>query len=139
MHDVPVAVFHPKIDELFVVDMCNNSLDVTNNPVDSSQALLALGTYGSFNATTTQGYNIVFDKSGGGQIQSAVGNLQATVGSNVPAISLDPPMTVNMNGIKLTPDAIPVTMEAFGYILDKVISFFFLCDTTKVVGITTKT
>ncbi|KAK3835200.1 MAG: hypothetical protein JOS17DRAFT_788277 [Linnemannia elongata] len=95
------------------------SLDVTNNPVDSSQALLALGTYGSFNATTTQGYNIVFDKSGGGQIQSAVGNLQATVGSNVPAISLDPPMTVNMNGIKLTPDAIPVTMEAFGYILDK--------------------
>ena len=31
-------------------------------------------------------------------------------------------MAVNMNGIRLTPDAIPVTMETFGYILDKVFS-----------------
>ncbi|KAG0074459.1 hypothetical protein BGZ90_010749 [Linnemannia elongata] len=95
------------------------SLPGASNPIDSNQALLALGTYGSFNASTTQGYTTVFDKNGGGQIQSTAGNLQAAVGTNVPVVSLDPPMAVNMNGIRLTADAIPVTMENVGYILDK--------------------
>ncbi|KAG9064212.1 hypothetical protein KI688_003400 [Linnemannia hyalina] len=106
-------------DGLFVMGMCYKSLRVTSNPIDSNQALLAVGTYGPFNATATQGYTTVFDKSGGGQIQSAAGNLPTAPGSNVPPVSLDPPMAVSMNGIKLTSDAIPVTMESFGYILDK--------------------
>ncbi|KAF9536276.1 hypothetical protein EC957_011752 [Mortierella hygrophila] len=37
----------------------------------------------------------------------------------MPPVSLDPPMAISMNGIRLTTDAIPVTMETFGYILDK--------------------
>lgn len=127
-----------KIDELFVVAICYNSLPGASNPIDSNQALLALGTYGSFNASTTQGYTTVFDKSGGGQIQSTAGNLQAAVGTNVPVVSLDPPMAVNMNGIRLTADAIPVTMENVGYILDKVSSFFLVCDTTMCWGLQRK-
>ncbi|KAF9142781.1 hypothetical protein BG015_000665 [Linnemannia schmuckeri] len=98
-----------------------NPLPPGTNPIDSNQALLAVGTYGLYNTTASQGYTTVFDKSGeAGQIQTAAGSLPSGAGNGTQAaVTLGAPMPVNMNGIKLTADAIPVTMETIGYILDK--------------------
>lgn len=88
--------------------------------VDTDDAMLVVGTYGSYSGTSTKGYTIVFDKSSRGQIFSATGNLLANATNYVPTDALDIPTVVNMNGIPLTPNAIPITMGNVAYILDKV-------------------
>jgi hypothetical protein len=100
-------------------------LDVGNNPVDYNQAMLAVGTYGTYNTTTSQGYLTVFDRSGRGQIQTADGNLQPFQGVDMPLVQLGIPSPVNMNGIVLTESDIPITMGNTAYILSKVKSLFF--------------
>ncbi|KAF9088036.1 hypothetical protein BGX23_007682 [Mortierella sp. AD031] len=72
----------------------------------------------SFINTASQGYNVVFDKQGGGQAfssSSSSGGLNA----NDRIITLSAPKTVSMSGITLSADAVPITMETTGYILDK--------------------
>ncbi|KAF8944167.1 hypothetical protein BGZ47_004563 [Haplosporangium gracile] len=98
-------------------------LDFTNSHENyrSDQALLAVGTYGLYNSTASQGHTTVFDKSGEtGQIQTATGSLPSgAINDTQPAVTLGTPMSVIMMGTKLTANAIPVTMGTIGYILDK--------------------
>ncbi|KAK3835203.1 MAG: hypothetical protein JOS17DRAFT_560883 [Linnemannia elongata] len=92
---------------------------MVHQPVDTNDAMLVVGTYGSYSGNTSQGYTIVFDKSSRGQIFSATGNLLANVTNYVPTVALGMPTVVNMNGITLSPNAIPITMGSVAYILDK--------------------
>ncbi|KAF9320058.1 hypothetical protein BGZ91_004810 [Linnemannia elongata] len=93
--------------------------DMVHQPVDTDDAMLVVGTYGSYSGNTSQGYTIVFDKSSRGQIFSATGNLLANLTNFVPTVALGIPTVVNMNGITLSPNAIPITMGSVAYILDK--------------------
>lgn len=95
-------------------------MPVDNDPVDYNQSMLAVGTYGTYNDTTSQGYLIVFDKNSQGRIQTADGNLLAALGSEIPVIRLGIPTPVNMNGIVLSESAIPITMGNTAYILNEV-------------------
>lgn len=108
-------------------DVCYTSYKVSTNPIDIDQALLAVGAYGSFNDSTSQGYTVVFGRSGAdrsisgaGQIFSTKGSLLPILNANVTTVSLTAPVNVSMNGITLTENAIPVTMGKRAYILDKV-------------------
>lgn len=93
---------------------------MVHQPVDTDDAMLVVGTYGSYSGNTSQGYTIVFDKSSRGQIFPATGNLLASPTNFVPAVALGMPTVVNMNGITLSPNAITITMGSVAYILDKV-------------------
>ncbi|KAG0296454.1 hypothetical protein BGZ96_009407 [Linnemannia gamsii] len=77
--------------------------------------LLSVGTYGSTPTTAWSGNNIVFDAQGGGYIYPSVGALDRV--SHV--ITQSAAKLVVMNGISLTGDSVPVTMEGTAYILDK--------------------
>jgi hypothetical protein len=101
-------------------------LQTINSPVDYAQALLAVGTYGTYSANTAQGNTIVFDKNGGGRIYSTLSYLNKTSNSTLGELmSISAPTSVIMSGIKLTESAIPVTMGSTAYILDKVRVAFF--------------
>ncbi|KAF9104414.1 hypothetical protein BGX29_001941 [Mortierella sp. GBA35] len=91
--------------------------DLTNYP--TMEPLVAVGTYSSVSGNLSKGYSIVFDTAGKGQAFPALGNIDASLNSTMRALTLDAPTNVNMNGITLTKDAIPVTMASTGYILDK--------------------
>ncbi|KAF9298968.1 hypothetical protein BGZ88_003046 [Linnemannia elongata] len=92
---------------------------VGNKPVVPWDALLSVGTYGQYAGSTAPGFTVVFDKSNKGQIFSTEGNLLADMNSTVPVVTLGVPVSVNMNGITLTENAIPITMGNTAYILDK--------------------
>ncbi|KAF9537083.1 hypothetical protein EC957_008877 [Mortierella hygrophila] len=92
--------------------------NMVHQPVDTDDAMLVVGTYGSYSGNTSQGYTIVFDKSSRGQIFSATGNLLANVTNFVPTVALGMPTVVNMDGITLSSNAIPITMGSVAYILD---------------------
>lgn len=82
--------------------------------------MLSVGTYGQYAGSTAPGFTVVFDKSNKGQIFSTEGNLLADMNNTVPVVTLGVPVSVNMNGITLTENAIPITMGNTAYILDKV-------------------
>lgn len=63
----------------------------------------------------------MFDKLGQGQIFASTGSVTATIANDVNVMVLSAPTNVQMNSIKLTDEAVPVTMTTTGYILDKVI------------------
>ncbi|KAG0275783.1 hypothetical protein BGZ95_008378 [Linnemannia exigua] len=98
------------------VDQVRDS-QLTNYP--SRTPMIALGTYTSTLSTATQGYSIVFDTTGQGQAYPAIGNATPVLGPQDRILSLGSSYNVNMNGARLTMDAIPVTMANTGFILDK--------------------
>ncbi|KAG0270881.1 hypothetical protein BGZ97_011401, partial [Linnemannia gamsii] len=81
-----------------------------NSPVDYAQALLAVGTYGSYSGNIAQGNTIVFDKNGGGRIHPTRSDLNSLLTNDIDLMTLSAPTSVIMSGIKLTESAIPVTM-----------------------------
>ncbi|KAG0271462.1 hypothetical protein BGZ96_005803, partial [Linnemannia gamsii] len=93
--------------------------DMVNYPIDSNNAMLAVGTYGTTSGNTSQGYTIVFDNNGGGQVQTSLSDLRAESTNTISVVALGEAANVIMNGVKLTPSAIPVTMGKTAYILDK--------------------
>lgn len=95
--------------------------------------MLTVGTYGTYSATTSEGYLTVFDKNGQGRIQTADGNLLAAPSNEISAVGLGIPTPVDMNGIVLTENAIPITMGNTAYILNKVKHASFLWSDTKVL------
>ncbi|KAG0296453.1 hypothetical protein BGZ96_009406 [Linnemannia gamsii] len=99
-----------------VVDQVRDSV-LTNYPTRTP--LFTLGTLTSSLSTTTQGYSIVFDTTGQGQAYPALGNTAPVLGPQDHILSLGSPYSVNLNGVSLTMDAVPVTMANIGYILDK--------------------
>lgn len=62
----------------------------------------------------------MFDTTGQGQAYPALGNAAPLLGPQDHILSLGFPYSVNLNGVALTMDAVPVTMANIGYILDKV-------------------
>lgn len=82
--------------------------------------MLSVGTYGEYAGNVSLGFTIVFDKNNRGQIFCTEGSLLADENNNIPAVALGVPIAVNMNGIVLTENAIPITMGNTAYILDKV-------------------
>ncbi|KAK3835202.1 MAG: hypothetical protein JOS17DRAFT_845805 [Linnemannia elongata] len=95
------------------------SYNVGNKPVVPWDALLSVGTYGQYAGSTAPGFTVVFDKSNKGQIFSTEGSLLADLNNTLPFVALGVPVSVNMNGITLTENAIPITMGNIAYILDK--------------------
>ncbi|KAF9116784.1 hypothetical protein BGW39_002598 [Mortierella sp. 14UC] len=83
--------------------------------IPTSTPLVTVGTYGATPTTAWQGNNVVFDTQGGGLVYPSQGLLQTTG----KVITLSAGKSVTMNGISLTADAIPITMETTGYILDR--------------------
>ncbi|KAK3839702.1 MAG: hypothetical protein J3R72DRAFT_175754 [Linnemannia gamsii] len=92
---------------------------MTNLYPASSDPLLSVGTYTAAISGTSFGYSIIFDKLGSGQIFTATSSDQAAANNSITLLSLSNPGTVNMNGIRLSANAVSVTMEGTGYILDK--------------------
>ncbi|KAK3835198.1 MAG: hypothetical protein JOS17DRAFT_814798 [Linnemannia elongata] len=90
-------------------------IDPNVGVIPTSTPLLSVGTYGSTAATAWQGNNVIFDTQGGGYIYPTVGSLDQV--SHV--ITQSAAKLVAMNGISLTANSVPVTMEGTGYILDK--------------------
>ncbi|KAF9550519.1 hypothetical protein EC957_000193 [Mortierella hygrophila] len=77
-------------------------------------------TVGTFSPGGLAGYSVVFDKAGSGTIFSTQLNTNSVLGdANGSLITLAKAQDVDMNGIKLTDAAIPVTMSNVGYLLDK--------------------
>ncbi|KAF9127924.1 hypothetical protein BGW39_005474 [Mortierella sp. 14UC] len=85
----------------------------------TASPLVAVGTYSSFSGNYSKGYSVVFDTAGRGQVFPALGSSVATPTTEEKALALGSPVDVDMSGITLTADAIPVTLASTGFILDK--------------------
>ncbi|KAF9131378.1 hypothetical protein BGW39_001886, partial [Mortierella sp. 14UC] len=77
-------------------------------------AFLAVGAYDLSTKSPTQGYSIIFDTASSGAAYPATGT-----GDTHEAVSLSTPVTLDMQGITLSPKAIPLTMGSVAYILDE--------------------
>ncbi|KAF9927731.1 hypothetical protein FBU30_002934 [Linnemannia zychae] len=89
---------------------------LTNYP--SSTPLVSVGTYIPTQNTPAQGYSIVFDLIGGGNIFSSLNTAVLLQGADR-VISLSTGTPVSMDGIKLTNNVIPVTMVGTAYLIDQ--------------------
>ncbi|KAF9130736.1 hypothetical protein BGW39_002737 [Mortierella sp. 14UC] len=89
---------------------------LTNYP--SATALVSVGTYVPTQNTPAQGYSIVFDQLGGGNIFPSLDTSVAITGTDR-VITLASPQPVDMGGIKLTANVIPITMVSVAYLLDQ--------------------
>ncbi|KAF9913162.1 hypothetical protein EC991_003622 [Linnemannia zychae] len=89
---------------------------LTNFP--SATALVSVGTFVPTQNTPAQGYTIVFDQLGGGNIFPALDTSVAISGSDR-VITLTSPRPVDMGDIKLTANVIPITMVGVAYLLDQ--------------------
>ncbi|CAO3571650.1 unnamed protein product [Mortierella alpina] len=103
-----------RLNATSIVDS-NRDFVISTYPV--SNPLLSIGTFTATSNTPAQGYNIVFDNSGGGVIYTVLSS--ATLLLTDHFLSLSNPQPVDMGGIKLTTNAITATMNSVGYILDK--------------------
>ncbi|KAG0275046.1 hypothetical protein BGZ95_009244, partial [Linnemannia exigua] len=92
---------------------------VTDQYPSSPDPLLSVGTFTPTASGTSFGHTIIFDKVGRGQIFTTTSSDQAAANNSITLVSLSNPGAVNMNGITLSADAVSVTMEGTGYILDK--------------------
>ncbi|KAG0252141.1 hypothetical protein BG011_007182 [Mortierella polycephala] len=85
----------------------------------TSDALLSVGSYSPSSNAPAQGYNIVFDNTGGGVIYTALGTTSPTAAPGDHIVTLSNAQPVDMGGIKLTTNAVSLTMTNVAYILDK--------------------
>ncbi|KAF9910584.1 hypothetical protein EC991_006143 [Linnemannia zychae] len=93
---------------------------VTGEYPKASNPLLSVGTYTpSNNNEVAQGYSIIFDRIGAGEVFATKGNSKADPNNTIPFLTLTLIGSVNMNGYKLTSNAISTTLEGTGYILDR--------------------
>ncbi|KAF9088037.1 hypothetical protein BGX23_007683 [Mortierella sp. AD031] len=95
----------------------NTSAFVSDNQltqVPTTNPFLAVGTYDLSTKLPTQGYSIVFDSPSSGVAYPATGT-----GATAGPVALSAPVNLDMQGITLTANAIPVTMGSVAYILDE--------------------
>ncbi|KAF9920236.1 hypothetical protein FBU30_009970 [Linnemannia zychae] len=92
--------------------------DMVNDPVNTVDPLLVVGTYGQYSGNISQGHTIIFDKNNQGQIYVAECNVLSDLNNSILHISLGSPSSVNMNGIMLTEKALAITAGTTAYILD---------------------
>ncbi|KAG0338916.1 hypothetical protein BG004_007034 [Podila humilis] len=93
------------------------NLDYVISQYPTGNPLVSVGTYTAATNTPVQGYNVVFDSAGGGVIYNALNSASAQTGDRI--MTLSNAVDVDMNGITLTSNAIPVTMVGVAYILDQ--------------------
>lgn len=67
-----------------------------------------------------QGYHTVFDTNGGGMVYKVEDSTAPVTSNNTNVVSLSSPQQVNMSGVRLTSNAIPITMGKVAYIMDQV-------------------
>ncbi|KAK3844012.1 MAG: hypothetical protein J3R72DRAFT_97392 [Linnemannia gamsii] len=89
---------------------------LTNFP--SATALVSVGTYVPTQNSPTQGFSIVFDVLGGGNIFPALGTSVSMNGTDR-VLTLAASRPVDMSDIKLTANVIPITMVSVAYLLDQ--------------------
>lgn len=94
------------------------SFIISNYP--TANPLLSVGTFVSSSNTPAQGYHVVFDKSGGGSFFTTLSSAAPIISTQDRVQTLASPQDVDMGGVKLTTNALSVTMTAAGYILDRV-------------------
>ncbi|KAF9271891.1 hypothetical protein BGZ68_002938 [Mortierella alpina] len=102
---------------LNATSIVNSNRDFVVSTYPVSNPLLSIGTYAASSNTPAQGYNIVFDNSGGGVIYTVLNSASLLRTDRI--LSLSSPQPVDMGGITLTTNAITATMNSVGYILDK--------------------
>ncbi|KAF9917509.1 hypothetical protein BX616_000768 [Lobosporangium transversale] len=100
-------------------DLYNSVQDYILTQYPTSNPLLSVGAYVPSSNTPAQGYHIVFDNIGGGVAYTTLASAGSIVSNLDRILSLSNPQSVDMNGIKLTKDAIPITMASVAYILDR--------------------
>ncbi|KAG9070812.1 hypothetical protein KI688_008353 [Linnemannia hyalina] len=103
---------------LNATDMFATIADPVLSNYPSSTPLVSVGTYIPTANTPAQGYTIVFDLLGGGSVYTALDTAVSMTGADR-VISLSSPRAVDMGGIKLTSNVIPVTMVGVAYLLDQ--------------------
>ncbi|KAF9920238.1 hypothetical protein FBU30_009972 [Linnemannia zychae] len=89
------------------------------NHFPSLDPLLALGTFAHSDGNTSPGYTIVIDKANQAFAYQTSTNPTISLKDGEFALSLGSSMRVEMNGIQLTSNAIPITVWETGYILDR--------------------
>ncbi|KAF9154410.1 hypothetical protein BG015_001033 [Linnemannia schmuckeri] len=103
---------------LNATDMYATIADPVLSNYPSATALVSVGTYIPTSYTPAQGYTIVFDLLGGGSIYTTLNTAVSLTGTDR-VTSLSSPRAVDMGGIKLTVNVIPVTMVGVAYLLDQ--------------------
>ncbi|KAF9347145.1 hypothetical protein BGX26_001370, partial [Mortierella sp. AD094] len=98
--------------------LVNSDQDFVLSQYPTSTPLVSVGTFVPSSNTPAQGYHIVFDVNGGGKIYTALSTAAPILTGLDRVMSLSYTQDVNMNGITLSSNAIPVTMVGVGYILD---------------------
>ncbi|KAG0038706.1 hypothetical protein BGZ82_011101 [Podila clonocystis] len=96
----------------------NSSYDFSISQYPIVNPLVSVGAFIPTSNTPAQGYHIVFDNIGGGVIYTTLANT-APIYNQDHILSLSNPQNVDMNGIKLTTSAVPVTMYSIAYIIDQ--------------------
>ncbi|KAG0015862.1 hypothetical protein BGZ81_011492 [Podila clonocystis] len=93
------------------------NLDYVLTTYPTGNPLVSVGTYVAASNTPVQGYHVVFDTAGGGVIYQTLNSASLTTGDRI--MTLSNPVDVDMGGIKLTTNVIPVTMVGVAYLLDQ--------------------
>ncbi|KAF9425357.1 hypothetical protein BGZ94_007593 [Podila epigama] len=93
------------------------SLDYIISMYPTGNPLVSVGTYIAATNTPVQGYHVVFDSTGGGVIYNTLNSASQQAGDRI--MTLTNAVDVDMNGITLTNNVIPVTMVGVGYLLDQ--------------------
>ncbi|KAG0057527.1 hypothetical protein BGZ83_009166 [Gryganskiella cystojenkinii] len=97
----------------------NSTVDATLSVYPTANPLLSVGTYTPTSTTPAQGNQFVFDTQGGAIAYTTLDSgVTYDSTSQDHLMTLTTPQTVDMGGIKLTNNAIPVTMVTVAYILD---------------------
>ncbi|KAG0324841.1 hypothetical protein BG000_002029 [Podila horticola] len=93
------------------------NLDYVLTTYPTGNPLASVGTYVAASNTPVQGYHVVFDAAGGGVIYQTLNSASLTTTDRI--MTLSNPVDVDMGGIKLTTNVIPVTMVGVAYLLDQ--------------------
>ncbi|KAG0057526.1 hypothetical protein BGZ83_009165 [Gryganskiella cystojenkinii] len=97
----------------------NSSIDWNLSVYPTSTPLMSVGTYVATSNTPALGNLVVFDTLGGASSYTTLDSASPILSSADRVMSLSSQLTVDMNGIKLTSNAMSVTMVGVGYILDQ--------------------
>ncbi|KAF9337054.1 hypothetical protein BGZ91_009672 [Linnemannia elongata] len=104
---------------LHATNASDNTVSYLTSENPTSNPLLSVGTYVAASVTMAQGYHTVFDTNGGGMVYKVEDSTAPVTSSNTNVVSLSSPQQVNMSGVRLTSNAIPITMGKVAYIMDQ--------------------
>lgn len=92
----------------------------------SPDPFLSVGTYILGSKAPARGHAVIFDTASSGWIYPTAGYIVGSSTYSGNMLQLESPVSVNMDNITLTREAVGVTMGVDAYILDKVILVGFV-------------